>query len=532
MNVKGIKLNKKLILLLNDSIDNINKTNLSGLECFNSFSWKGFNKEEFKNLLNLFVNLNNQHLFDNISDNQTFIFNYSTDITELDIVTIMKSNDKAVLIDIESKNGNDPKLKDKIITQINNRKNDQLPQLIKNQAFLTIGFVNNNFIKGYYFDGNVSNEFNDNDELYNLLKNFEEYASVEDYLIRSSNLASISKVCKDIEAGTYKFYSDTNKIYDSLISKIDNEDAYVVYGNAGTGKSVLAFKLFFENPNSKLLMLNSKMYYSLDFNKKYYYEGRATFNSDIFMNLIDKDSISIVDECQRLSYETIVEIIKKSKITYLFGDHRQVFQKNGIVLTPREFKNRLIKDNQFKVSLKTMTKSRRYSDEVSKSLEFLIGRQKDTKDLKLPSDYQINLYYDESDFLNSYFNTEGIKKIYVPINQLNENKILINGKEFVKVDYKDDDFSIWADSGNYYGTTYHALSFDIDHCFVYLKNICLLNKNKKQVMFYKKDYEDNEIILFLNELNVLFTRGKKSLNIYVADIEVYLYLNKLLKQII
>ena len=37
--------------------------------------------------------------------------------------------------------------------------------------------------------------------------------------------------------------------------------------------------------------------------------------------------------------------------------------------------------------------------------------------------------------------------------------------------------------------------------------------------------------LFLNKLNVLFTIGRKLLNIYIKDIETYLYLNLLLPKI-
>ena len=50
----------------------------------------------------------------------------------------------------------------------------------------------------------------------------------------------------------------------------------------------------------------------------------------------------------------------------------------------------------------------------------------------------------------------------------------------------------------------------------------------------KKDNEsttEEKITKFLNELNILFTRGKKTLNIYTNDLEVYLYLNKKLKSI-
>lgn len=532
MNIKGLKLNKRLISLLNDSIDNISKNTLMGLEHLNSFAWTGFNKEEFKNLLSLFTNLNEKGLFGNFGDSQVIVFNYSTDVTELDIVTMGMYDQAPILIDIESKNDNDDvkETEKKLKDQIEKRKNDHLPQLMKGKGFLTIGFVNNNFVDGYFFDGKQSTKINCFEELSKLFSEIEEYPSVEEYLVQSSNLASISKVCRDIEKGTYKFYSDTNKLADSLKDKIEKEDVAIVYGNAGTGKSVLALKLFFENPNSKLLMMNSKMYYSLDFNKKYYSECRATFNSNKFLDFIDKDSISIVDECQRLSYETLVEIIKKSKFTFLFGDNKQVWLKNGTLLKPQELKKKLVSENNLKVSAKTITKARRYSDETSKALECLTGIA-NSKDVKIPPDYQINLYYDESDFLNAYREKDGIKKIYVPTNQSNSDRTVIANEVFNKAEFSDDDFSIWVNNSNYYGTTYHALSFDVDHCFVYLKNVFLINQNKRQVIFYKEEFETNELNLFTNELNVLFTRGKKSLNIYAGNIEVYLHLNSILKKI-
>ena len=157
------------------------------------------------------------------------------------------------------------------------------------------------------------------------------------------------------------------------------------------------------------------------------------------------------------------------------------------------------------------------------------------KDTRLPADYKINLFYDEHKFMEYYKSQDGIKKIYVPINQAkNYAELNIDGILLRKVDYTDDTFSIWADSLNYYGTTYHALSFDIDHCFIYLNKIHMISLGRKQVLFYKNSCikEDMENIdLFLNELNVLFTRGRKSLSIYVSDIEVYLYLNLLLSKL-
>ena len=54
---------------------------------------------------------------------------------------------------------------------------------------------------------------------------------------------------------------------------------------------------------------------------------------------------------------------------------------------------------------------------VDKSLSFLTSRNSINKDIRLPADYQINLFYDEHKFMEYYKSQDGIKKIYVPINQ-------------------------------------------------------------------------------------------------------------------
>ena len=534
MNIKGLKLNHKLIHSINNSIGAINDNNLHGIDCYNAFSWKGFTKEEFKNLLKLFVYLDYSNVFSIFSDDQIFIFNYSTDVTEIDIATVAEKDGRPIIIDIESKNGKDKDLEKKIKEQIRKRKDDHLPQLIKTNPFLTMGFVNEEFVCGYYFDGNSTSEITNLEGIELILKTFKEYRDVEDYLTQTSNLASIVKVCNDIKKGSYKFYEDTNRHYEKLIDKIGKENVSIVYGHAGTGKSVLALKLFFENTHTKILILNSKLYYALNFNKNYYYENRATFNTDIFLNIIDEKTISIIDECQRISIDTMAEIIKKSKITYLFGDNRQACFRGSTLLKSKELEKELKTKYGFIVSSKEIYKSRRYSDTVDKALGFLTGKDSDLKDVRLPADYQIKLFYDEHKFMEYYKSLNGIKKIYVPVNRACIKEMSIDNIVFKAANYDDDLFSIWKDSLNYYGTTYHALSFDIDHCFVYLDKIHMISLGKKQVMYYEPSCPKEKISkinLFLNELNVLFTRGRKSLNIYIKDIETYLYLNLLLSKI-
>ena len=146
MNTKGLSLDKILIRKIYNSIDTISLQNLRGINVFSSFSWTGFSKEEFKSLLSLFVYLDENKFFEKIQNNHPFIFNYSTDITEMDIAAVLEDDNSVYFLDIETKNGEDEsELISKITSQIDKRKNDYLPQLLKEKDFITVGYVNNKF---------------------------------------------------------------------------------------------------------------------------------------------------------------------------------------------------------------------------------------------------------------------------------------------------------------------------------------------------------------------------------------------------
>lgn len=534
MNVKGLLLDRVLINKIHTSFDTISLQNLRGIDVFNSFSWIGFSKEEFGNLLALFVHLDSEGFFRNISDKHKFIFNYSTDVTEMDIAGVLKSKEGDLyFLDIESKNDvNKKDLKEKVKKQVKKRKNEYLPQLLKDKNFITVGYANNEFVCGYFVKGDYSTEIKDEAVFKSFVSNMTGYDDQNDFLLQSSNLASIVKLCKDIQIGNYQYYEETNKIYDNLISKIGVDDVSIVYGNAGTGKSVLALKLFFENKDSKILLLNSKLYYAFNFNSNYYSSGRATFSSHEFIKSIDNNTISIVDECQRMNIDELVKIISKSKITFLFGDHKQAFANDSTLENHDQLKEVLTQKYGFKVSSKKINKSHRYKDEVNKALECLTALSENKTDIRLPVDYEIKAYYDQKAFCDRYELLSGIKKLYTPI-FCSSNELHVGEKVFLKARYDDDTFSIWPSSDNYYGITYHALSFDIDHCFVYLKNVRMIKFQGKQYIFRGDcdpiSFED--IQRFLNELNILFTSGRKSLHILIDDVETYLYINSLLSKL-
>ncbi len=533
MNIKGLKLNKLLARKVYESIDSISVASLHGLESFVSFSWKGFSKEEFKNNLSLFVVLLDNGFFSSFDNDHTFVFNYSTDITEMDIVTVLTNGEKEVFLDIESKNGDDfENISAKVKTQIDKRKNDHMPQLLKDNSYIAVGFANNVFVCGFYFDGTQLESISSVDELFELMNSLKQSKGCEEYLIQLSNIASIAKICNDIRAGTFKYYEETNRIYNSLIGGMSSSRASIIYGNAGTGKSILALKLLFELPKTKILLMNSKLYYALSLND-YYKSGRTTFNTEQFLDLIDDETISIIDECQRVSVEYMAKVIEKSKHTFLFGDNKQAFTRKGTLKNQKDLSKALFDEYGLKSSYRVIRKAKRYSDEVSKALNLLTTVDPNPNDCKLPDDYKINLFLDEDTFLKAYESTNGIKKIYMPLYGSHFH-IKIGEKEFERALYNDDSFSLWNYKGDYYGTTYHALSFDVDHCFVALKNAKMATIEGKKVPYYDGYYSSpsfDDIQIYLNELNILFTRGRKSLNICINDIETYLYFNNLINKI-
>ena len=527
MNVKGLKMNRPLINLLASKGESIQV--FKGIESFNNYVWTGFDKREFFCLIDAYRYLENIGLFSNLNDENVFIFNYSTDVTEMDIVTVLSDENGPIFIDIEVKNSEDLRVNDTMSIQINKRIKDHLPQLIKNNRFLVIGVVNNNFHTAHYYDGKQINNINDFAKLKEIILAMSQFNNVEEYLTKFSDMASISKVCSDIKKGEYKFFEETNKIYELFVSKINTNNAFVIYGNAGTGKSVLALRLFFGIENTKLLLMNSKLYYALELGGNLYTTERTTFNTKNFINSLNENTIAIVDECQRLSLEDIETIVSKAKITFLFGDNKQAFVTGNTLLSCDDLTKHL-KSKGYIVSKKNLKKSRRYSDEVNKSLSFLTSKSMRIKEKTLLNNYAVNIYFEEKKFIDKYETCDGVKKLYSPTFDVDSN-IEIGGKVFNRASKREDKFSLWSGGDNYYGTTYHALSFDVDHCFVYLPETIITSYKGKNFLFTtKKEKNSEDIDLYLNELNILFTRGKKSLNILVKDIETYLYLNeKILK---
>ena len=214
------------------------------------------------------------------------------------------------------------------------------------------------------------------------------------------------------------------------------------------------------------------------------------------------------------------------KIYIYLGQRYKMALEEGrqYTFTLKEMRQFVNKKCGYDVYTRMLTKSRRYSDDVSSIIENL------TTDIphktKIVSDYSINIYCAKEEFMNSYDNAKGNKKMYVPYTIKSNGIITILGRDMELAAFTENSFSAYENfDPNYIGHTLHALSFDVDDAFIYLPTVKLVKSDSKNKLYYKENTESPvHVKKFMNELNILFSRGRKSLNIYVGDIKVYLFL--------
>lgn len=533
MNLKGLKISKKMCkIILEIGVNNLTFNMLKGLDEFKKYSWSGFQKKELDCLIKAFGVLENNSILENISDNQLFIFNYSTDVTEMDIATVLKNEkNENVIIDIEFKSSEEAETK--LDMQILKRIQEHIPQLFLKTKYIIIGMTENGFYRAVYNDGIENANIYNVEELHNLFLTLNDNEYVENVLTQANDLAGIHNLYNSMETGEFRYYEETKRTSEYINKRIEEGNkAIIVFADAGTGKSVIAFKLFFENPNTRLLIMNEKFYRALGLTK-YFSIGRCFFGSDTFLAQDLSDKIVIIDEAQRLNKELILEIINASKVSILFGDCGQSFLDGDLSLDESEFVEYL-RTNGVYVTSKKIKRSKRYNDSVEEALKYLSNKSLEVKEKISLEDYSIKIFYDASDFLKEYHLCKGSKKMYTTFDYRNVKELTIGEEKFIMSEREFSIFSICSGYENYIGHTLHAISFDVDNNFVYLPNVIIGNRRKKDVLTKEGlDLKNEEAVTkFLNELNILFTRGKKSLNIYTSDFKVYLFLNKKLKDII
>ena len=522
MNIRGIVIDKIKAKLINEERDNLTKSALKSLDIFNSFDWSNFKKQEFISIVSALDNILNKT---SLPNHQSFVIFYETDVTEMDVVTVLEKDKRPIFVNFEMKNGDETILQSSLLNQIKKRQENAMPQLFKDANYLIIGVINNVIYKSCYYNSDETIWY-EGDSVLDVLNTMNSYNNVNEFLYQVNNMDSIVNVFNKIERNEFKYYDDIKYTTESFVSRLNSrsdENGIICYGNAGCGKTVMALKMFNELPNAKLLILNPKLFFSLNM-EPYFYEKKASYKPEEIEDILESNDILIVDEAQRLNETQIIKLVNLGNKIIFFGDEKQSFGRNGNLYTSKELKKFIMNKTGCKFYVRNLKKSKRYSDEVSTIIDNLTSLK--PHKTKKANDYEINIFCaNEEQFIKKYEQTTGLKKIYIPFTISYNSGFIINNSYYSMADFRENGFSIYENiDPNKMGHTLHALSFDVDHGFVYLPTVKIVKSNRQNKIYYRDVTDNDDVTKFMNELNILFSRGRKSLNIFVNDIHTYLFL--------
>ena len=122
-----------------------------------------------------------------------------------------------------------------------------MPKFLKSGRYLLIGMANNQFYKSYFCDGKQGEEISSLEKLVELFNSFSPLAGEETIIYHKNDIASLFNVCDKLREGDYHFHDDTETQYEEIIDNIAKQKAIFIYGDAGSGKTAFALRLFFEN---------------------------------------------------------------------------------------------------------------------------------------------------------------------------------------------------------------------------------------------------------------------------------------------
>ncbi len=529
MAVRSIVVTKEIINKLIDfDIDNLTIETLKGLDVLNGYKFHTFRKYELRLILNSFLKLFKEtKLLENISDEQKFYFNLSCNLTEFDVITVLNYEGRSIVFNLEVKRivGDES---EKILNQVKSRVKSIIPIIYPKTHIISLGFSEDFF----YGISSINDDIIEYNNLSEIDIELNDNLYVDQSIQAIDRIDSIHKIYIQAEDGTLKYYHDTKNIYNNILKEIKlGTNIIIVDGNAGTGKTVLAFKLYFKsNYNINFLMMNEKFYYALGMEKYYGKSNCITFGTDSLLSKT-KEQIVVIDEAQRLNEEKLIKIIKASQSVVWIGDFTQSFSIKENVESIDDLKKIAIDLGKSTRTFK-LKKSKRYTNAVERALNYLVGINTNEDSLYKLVEYEINLYLNEKQFHeNLIINKEKIFTHNHYAFKAGNEEIVLNGEIFTKAERDDVSLAINNNENSYYGYTLSALSFDVKHNFVYLPDLRIDKKSDLIIPIDLDSYPSTYKSKFQNELYTLFTRGKKSLNILVTNLDVYLYFNKKLKTI-
>ena len=440
-----------------------------------------------------------------------------------------------VWLDIEVKTALRGGIRSEIETVLNNQVDshaqDVMPTFFRDIMCVSVGFVDGDFASAKVHYQGATNSLSET-EFYSFMKEVDWSDNGLSYIQQITGIGNIRDIIQKIENGTFKWHVDTLKKIDSLDRKLQTERFILCYGDAGSGKSVLATSLFMrhrqDTNKAKMLVINQKFYKVLSMDR-FYNNKECFYGSDQFLNALTSDSVAIIDEAQRVSMDYLAKVLAKAKCLIAFGDQRQSFYYTDNLNRPMD----IVKDIESQTGVIgqyiPIRSPKRYDDAVATALESLtkLDTKPQAKKGNL-NNYSVRVMRDFDEFMDAYtkddssrmFIPHGDRDSFLHDSRIKERELQLLGTE-------DSDF---YSGKKYVGDTFHAISFDVDNSYIYLPNLTLGNLyNKKDVLTEDRLSTVDEKQRFLNELNILFTRGLKSLTIYVPNAVAYLHIISVLK---
>lgn len=308
-------------------------------------------------------------------------------------------------------------------------------------------------------------------------------------------------------------------------------------GEAGSGKTALAFFLFGYLKESIFFLINDKFSKEIIKNfkedtKLNHYCNRIIYHTNDLKKKLEntkndfKDTFLLIDESQRITkknHELLVDLIEKNKNIkiILFGDQNQMINPDSDFGYSEFIK--YIKCLEISFFDYKIQKCYRIPKKSLKKICFVLCL---SNDWNISNDYIIEVENNLDNFVNKFLierknNLSVMSSIQYTNNNYDEklNNYGIRGAGF---NLSNREYFLHNDEylmKNYF-FPYDLLSREIDSSFIFIPGIISWN-SKNCALYHKDKFLGNKQIFLKNQLYVLASRSTKKIVIYIENKEFY-----------
>lgn len=332
-------------------------------------------------------------------------------------------------------------------------------------------------------------------------------------------------------------YKKDKKILDNFLSKFldkDNKKKYFVFqGDAGSGKTILAFQIkeFLENQNGlKVLIQIINQNFCKIIKEKMGNNKNIFFHTnDIIDNLkSNKFDVLIIDEAQRLDLDIFKNFSPNLKII-LLGDHMQMINPKRDKFNIKEFSEGYFSDLEVGIdSIENfeLSNSRRFSRNNLKWLKYIFNDCQEPKKSHC-SNFKISNFSLENEFIMKFNESNYKTKCFTSIEHQSSSRVRFEISSSIK-DMADKEYFLEKPClyKKYVFSPYDIISKEVDANFIYLPYEFVISKNKNKTEFLYGLGSPENIDFYKRQYWVLLTRARHSIYIYAANPKTREYLEK------